>query len=649
MRRIPCPSAILAIAAAVLVSSASAARAESKHVFGIHAWDWGADLTVMSQHTGWDVEPNLASDNPNVGGRIRPAVGEGFTIIQRLDYKWEETIPANPAMYPTFASQCATFAGKVKKYVRYYCIANEMDLQGFGPTPYAECFRQVRNAIKAVQPDAVVMLGHFTNEANFRTCMQILGPDGYDGVACHTSNHVPESLLNVLDAPDVNARPGVGVYITEWGWVAGTNPNAGSVMRTFYNAIGTWNATHTRQVYGACWYEYPCFLGPTFSLECSEIDRTAFAACTVLGTSVNSYASNPILITDPWVQIDASSTPSVRWTTNLPATSQVWYRLPPAHNGESTDLSTTLVTSHSLSLNGITAHTQYQIVPRSTGQNVADSDQPIRWFESGPWTINVEQPLWYVATISWTTGFAGASTIRYGTTSTLDQVVTVSTPTTDHVVTLDNLLPNKIYYFRAEATAANFLTHRSTVRSLVTGTGGPVTMASPTSFDLTTPERQSPPDSTLFISNPGSGTVNYTITDDADWLAVSPASGDVTDETDSIAVTIDVAGLTPGVWNATITIASPDALNGPVAVPVRLTVLNYYPAGDVNRDDDVDLEDFSFFQLCFNGANRPPVFPSCNVSDLDADGDVDLADFAVLLGCFNGPARPAPVSCPLVP
>ncbi len=61
---------------------------------------------------------------------------------------------------------------------------------------------------------------------------------------------------------------------------------------------------------------------------------------------------------------------------------------------------------------------------------------------------------------------------------------------------------------------------------------------------------------------------------------------------------------------------------------------------DFDRDGDVDLSDFTLFQLCFNGPNRPPTW-ICSVDvDLDNDGDADLADFTVFQGCFNGPNAP---------
>jgi len=61
--------------------------------------------------------------------------------------------------------------------------------------------------------------------------------------------------------------------------------------------------------------------------------------------------------------------------------------------------------------------------------------------------------------------------------------------------------------------------------------------------------------------------------------------------------------------------------------------------GDFDSDGDTDLNDFSVFQYCFGGPNRPPARAECTTADLDLDGDVDLADFARFQGCFNGPNR----------
>jgi len=61
---------------------------------------------------------------------------------------------------------------------------------------------------------------------------------------------------------------------------------------------------------------------------------------------------------------------------------------------------------------------------------------------------------------------------------------------------------------------------------------------------------------------------------------------------------------------------------------------------DFDYDGDVDVRDFTFFQICFNGPGRPPRYSPCSRADLDGDGDIDVTDFAVFQVCFNGPDRP---------
>jgi YD repeat-containing protein len=58
------------------------------------------------------------------------------------------------------------------------------------------------------------------------------------------------------------------------------------------------------------------------------------------------------------------------------------------------------------------------------------------------------------------------------------------------------------------------------------------------------------------------------------------------------------------------------------------------PAGDADRDCDVDLADFARFQRCFD---ETPVSGGCSVFDLDQSDTVDLADFQELSGAFTGP------------
>ncbi|NIM12261.1 MAG: hypothetical protein GTO45_09125, partial [Candidatus Aminicenantes bacterium] len=75
---------------------------------------------------------------------------------------------------------------------------------------------------------------------------------------------------------------------------------------------------------------------------------------------------------------------------------------------------------------------------------------------------------------------------------------------------------------------------------------------------------------TLFISNVGGGTLNWSITVDANWLVCSPVSGSGSGE---VTVSINPVGLSPGTYNGTITISDPNAGNSPQTVEVTLEVV----------------------------------------------------------------------------
>jgi len=73
----------------------------------------------------------------------------------------------------------------------------------------------------------------------------------------------------------------------------------------------------------------------------------------------------------------------------------------------------------------------------------------------------------------------------------------------------------------------------------------------------------------VLVSNVGSGTLNWTATDDAAWLGVSPASGSGTAK---LTVSVDPTGLDPGTYNGTVTVSDSAATNSPQTVAVTLRV-----------------------------------------------------------------------------
>jgi hypothetical protein len=78
-----------------------------------------------------------------------------------------------------------------------------------------------------------------------------------------------------------------------------------------------------------------------------------------------------------------------------------------------------------------------------------------------------------------------------------------------------------------------------------------------------------PASQAISITNIGSGTLNWTATDNASWLTVSPTSGAAPS---TLTASVNISGLAAGSYNGTITISASGATNSPVSVPVTLTV-----------------------------------------------------------------------------
>lgn len=84
------------------------------------------------------------------------------------------------------------------------------------------------------------------------------------------------------------------------------------------------------------------------------------------------------------------------------------------------------------------------------------------------------------------------------------------------------------------------------------------------------------------VWNAGSNVLDYTISDDAAWLSVSPAGGTSTGARNSHAVTYSSAALAAGTYQALITISAPGADGSPKTIAVALHVESAPPPVDVN-------------------------------------------------------------------
>lgn len=82
---------------------------------------------------------------------------------------------------------------------------------------------------------------------------------------------------------------------------------------------------------------------------------------------------------------------------------------------------------------------------------------------------------------------------------------------------------------------------------------------------------------TLQIKNTGAGTLHYFLSDDADWLSVSPTSGTSTGNVNEHTISVDVSGLSQKTHNASLTITATGGINSPQTVPVSLIIPDIYP------------------------------------------------------------------------
>jgi hypothetical protein len=134
---------------------------------------------------------------------------------------------------------------------------------------------------------------------------------------------------------------------------------------------------------------------------------------------------------------------------------------------------------------------------------------------------------------------------------------------------------------------------------------------SPVSLSFTgTQGAANPASKTVNVTNPGSGTLTWSASDNAGWLTLSPASGTTTTETDPITASVNTAGLVAGTYNGTITVTGTGATNTPQTIPVTLTVSAPATSSATltwNANTENDLAGYRVYRATTSGTYGAPI------------------------------------------
>ena len=111
---------------------------------------------------------------------------------------------------------------------------------------------------------------------------------------------------------------------------------------------------------------------------------------------------------------------------------------------------------------------------------------------------------------------------------------------------------------------------------------------SPSSLSFSAQEgKDNPPSKPLNVSNSGGGYLDWSLSENADWLILSPTSGTSAGEARAVDVLVDIGAMSAGDYSTAITISAPRASNTPETIAVNLSIVP--PSPELSEEQPGEL------------------------------------------------------------
>jgi len=172
---------------------------------------------------------------------------------------------------------------------------------------------------------------------------------------------------------------------------------------------------------------------------------------------------------------------------------------------------------------------------------------------------------------------------------------------------------------RIAIAGKNGLCQTATVAvSLVVSSGGtsatPSILLNPISLSFSgTAGGATPLSKTMNLANPTGGSLTWSMTESAPWLALNISSGTTTTETDQVSASVNIQGLAAGTYSTVIMVAASGSANSPQQVPVSLTLSQPMTTTTASAglswtaDTDPDLAGYKVYIGTQSGLYNPPI------------------------------------------